>query len=483
MTVVPDRRPQRPARAADARGPRGVRRHVKVRVPGVGVDRNGDPVTVTGITSAPRLGRIVSYGGNFLEYQAYPRTVGTDEFTYSVVDSQGAFATGTVRVAVVRARPAAAAAGGRGPAHRRAGADGDVRPAGQRLRRPRRRGRGRAARRAGRCRARPGDQPGDRAGARRRRGAPPVVIVYSVTNGLERVAGDDDAGDRRGLQQPAGRLRRLRARRRQRQRGGRRPRGCLRPRRRRRRTSTVTDVCGDPSATVVDGVAGPGRPRAGAQGPALRASRTATGRRPPPRSTSRRPAPACPTSCPDALIELDSGDSIDRQDLRLRRRARRAPRCAWRRVGAPTSASPTALTVGPDGDNRFALSAADGLPRPGRAPRGGHHRHATRAATRTPRPPTTARRCCCRSRSRSATTPRCSSAPRRSCRSPPASATTSTSPPSARSSPSTRATPPASTTRPSGARPSTASTSAAPTGSVVPVTAADDRHRRAARPC
>ena len=74
---------------------------VKVRVPGVGVDRNGDPVTVTGITSAPRLGRISSIGGNFLEYEAYPRTVGTDEFTYSVVDSQGAFATGTVRVAVV----------------------------------------------------------------------------------------------------------------------------------------------------------------------------------------------------------------------------------------------------------------------------------------------------------------------------------------------------------------------------------------------
>ena len=78
---------------------------VKVKVPGVGVDRNGDPVTVTGITSAPRLGRIVSLGGNFLEYQAYPRTVGTDEFTYSVVDSQGAFATGIVRVVVVKPGP------------------------------------------------------------------------------------------------------------------------------------------------------------------------------------------------------------------------------------------------------------------------------------------------------------------------------------------------------------------------------------------
>ncbi|KRE96989.1 hypothetical protein ASG76_18355 [Nocardioides sp. Soil774] len=74
---------------------------VKVRVPGVGVDRNGDPVTVTGITSAPRLGSITSYGGNFLEYQAYPRTAGTDEFSYAVVDSQGAFATGMVRIAVV----------------------------------------------------------------------------------------------------------------------------------------------------------------------------------------------------------------------------------------------------------------------------------------------------------------------------------------------------------------------------------------------
>ena len=46
-----------------------------------------------------------------------------------------------------------------------------------------------------------------------------------------RVARDDDPGDRRGLQQPADRLRRLRARQRQRQRRGRRARGRLRPRR------------------------------------------------------------------------------------------------------------------------------------------------------------------------------------------------------------------------------------------------------------
>ena len=75
---------------------------IKVRVPGVGVDRNGDPVTVTGITSAPRLGRVLSVGGNFLEYEAYPahrrhRRVRTTRSS----TPQGAFATGTVRVAVV----------------------------------------------------------------------------------------------------------------------------------------------------------------------------------------------------------------------------------------------------------------------------------------------------------------------------------------------------------------------------------------------
>ena len=43
----------------------------------------------------------MSFGGNFLEYQAYPRTVGTDEFAYSVVDTRGGVATGTVRIVVV----------------------------------------------------------------------------------------------------------------------------------------------------------------------------------------------------------------------------------------------------------------------------------------------------------------------------------------------------------------------------------------------
>ena len=45
--------------------------------------------------------RIVKFGANSLHYQAYPGSVGTDEFAYTVTDQQGATASGTVRVAVV----------------------------------------------------------------------------------------------------------------------------------------------------------------------------------------------------------------------------------------------------------------------------------------------------------------------------------------------------------------------------------------------
>ena len=74
---------------------------VTVRLPGSGIDPEGDPVAVTGISSAPRLGRLLSFTANALRYQAYPGSVGTDEFSYSVVDTKGAVATGTARVAVV----------------------------------------------------------------------------------------------------------------------------------------------------------------------------------------------------------------------------------------------------------------------------------------------------------------------------------------------------------------------------------------------
>ncbi len=74
---------------------------VTLRLPGAGVDPDGDAVTLLGLASGPALGRVVKYGANSLQYQAFPGQKGTDEFNYRVVDSYGEMAEGTVRVAVV----------------------------------------------------------------------------------------------------------------------------------------------------------------------------------------------------------------------------------------------------------------------------------------------------------------------------------------------------------------------------------------------
>ena len=101
VTVVPaDRRNSPPAPPAlEGRAVAGDT--LRLRVPGVGTDPDGDPVTLTGLGSAPTLGRLVTLGANSLVYQAYPGSVGTDEFTYTVTDGRGGTGTGTARVAVV----------------------------------------------------------------------------------------------------------------------------------------------------------------------------------------------------------------------------------------------------------------------------------------------------------------------------------------------------------------------------------------------
>jgi hypothetical protein len=101
ITVVPQNEDNAPPEPPVLEGRVVAGDTVKVRLPGAGVDPDGDPVTVTGISSAPRLGRITSYGGNYVEYRAYPRSTGTDEFSYAVTDGQGGVATGTARIAVV----------------------------------------------------------------------------------------------------------------------------------------------------------------------------------------------------------------------------------------------------------------------------------------------------------------------------------------------------------------------------------------------
>lgn len=101
VTVVPQDRRNNPPAPPALEGRAVAGDTLRLRVPGVGVDPDGDPVTITGLGSAPRLGRLVTIGANSLAYQAYPGSVGTDEFTYTVTDGRGGTGTGTARVAVV----------------------------------------------------------------------------------------------------------------------------------------------------------------------------------------------------------------------------------------------------------------------------------------------------------------------------------------------------------------------------------------------
>ncbi|GEK19531.1 Ig-like domain-containing protein [Cellulomonas xylanilytica] len=73
---------------------------VRIYVPLVGIDPDGDGVTLLGIASSALRGRVVATGADWLEYQAFPDEVGTDEFTYAVEDWVGQRAVATVRVGI-----------------------------------------------------------------------------------------------------------------------------------------------------------------------------------------------------------------------------------------------------------------------------------------------------------------------------------------------------------------------------------------------
>ncbi|WP_139977692.1 fibronectin type III domain-containing protein [Nocardioides litoris] len=100
VQVVPGARRNEPPAPPVLEGRAVAGDTIKLRVPGAGVDPDGDPVTLTGIDSAPGLGRVLRYGATSLVYQAYPGSVGTDEFGYTVTDGRGGTASGSVRVAV-----------------------------------------------------------------------------------------------------------------------------------------------------------------------------------------------------------------------------------------------------------------------------------------------------------------------------------------------------------------------------------------------
>lgn len=80
---------------------------VTIPIPASGVDPDGDSVSVVGIASAPRLGRVLGYSPTSITYQAYPSadSAGTDRFSYVVADRFGAQGRSTISVAVTPAAP------------------------------------------------------------------------------------------------------------------------------------------------------------------------------------------------------------------------------------------------------------------------------------------------------------------------------------------------------------------------------------------
>jgi hypothetical protein len=80
---------------------------VTIPVPTTGVDPDGSSVTLTGITSAPQLGQVLSFTTDSITYQAFPFspgsgafTGGTDQFTYEVEGPTGLTGQGIIRVGV-----------------------------------------------------------------------------------------------------------------------------------------------------------------------------------------------------------------------------------------------------------------------------------------------------------------------------------------------------------------------------------------------
>lgn len=97
---VSDRSAKEPARPLDLTARVFEGETVRISVPLVGIDRDGDGVTLLGQASAPTKGRIVAVGADYLEYEALPGESGTDTFTYAVEDWVGQRSVATIRVGI-----------------------------------------------------------------------------------------------------------------------------------------------------------------------------------------------------------------------------------------------------------------------------------------------------------------------------------------------------------------------------------------------
>ena len=73
---------------------------VTIDVPLVGIDDDGDGVSLLGVDQPPAKGRVVALGPDWLRYEALPGELGTDTFSYAVEDWAGQRAVATVRVGI-----------------------------------------------------------------------------------------------------------------------------------------------------------------------------------------------------------------------------------------------------------------------------------------------------------------------------------------------------------------------------------------------
>ena len=73
---------------------------VRIRIPLTGVDPDGDSVQLLGQSSNPDKGVVIETTSDTIVYQAGDYSAGTDTFTYRIIDSLGARATGTIRIGI-----------------------------------------------------------------------------------------------------------------------------------------------------------------------------------------------------------------------------------------------------------------------------------------------------------------------------------------------------------------------------------------------
>ena len=73
---------------------------VQVPIAVYGQDPDGDSVTVAGLRTPPKYGRVVEYGADYLIYESYPDVgnAGVDSFQFYVQDRFGAIGIGTARI-------------------------------------------------------------------------------------------------------------------------------------------------------------------------------------------------------------------------------------------------------------------------------------------------------------------------------------------------------------------------------------------------